>query len=166
MPLSQVTQLDQHTPKPDKPSPHTPPHHTTRTHSQVGPRACLNPIKIFGGSFGGPVIYDNPAFVSPNAVRAGAGRRLMGGREAGHSQWHAAGPAPSWNPVECVGFDACTKQVPASPTHSPPSLPQIRAALRRQKSGKYSAKVQARQQRKDHVAANPVPKSALADVFA
>jgi ribosome biogenesis protein BRX1 len=36
---------------------------------QVGPRACLNPIKIFNGSFGGAVIYENPAFVSPNLVR-------------------------------------------------------------------------------------------------
>lgn len=36
---------------------------------QVGPRACLNPIKMFAGSFGGPVIYENPTFVSPNAVR-------------------------------------------------------------------------------------------------
>ena len=36
---------------------------------EVGPRLTLNPIKIFAGSFGGPVIYDNPTFVSPNAVR-------------------------------------------------------------------------------------------------
>ena len=36
---------------------------------EVGPRVCLNPIKIFGGSFGGPVLFDNPHFVSPNRVR-------------------------------------------------------------------------------------------------
>ena len=36
---------------------------------QVGPRACLNPIKMFAGSFGGPVIYENPGYVSPNTVR-------------------------------------------------------------------------------------------------
>ncbi len=36
---------------------------------EVGPRCCLNPIKMFEGSFGGPLIYDNPAFVSPNKVR-------------------------------------------------------------------------------------------------
>lgn len=35
---------------------------------EVGPRVCLNPIKIFGGSFGGPVLFDNPHFVSPNRV--------------------------------------------------------------------------------------------------
>lgn len=35
---------------------------------EVGPRICLNPIKIFGGSFGGPVLFDNPNFVSPNRV--------------------------------------------------------------------------------------------------
>ena len=35
---------------------------------EVGPRVCLNPIKVFGGSFGGPVLFDNPNFVSPNRV--------------------------------------------------------------------------------------------------
>ncbi|XP_050937232.1 ribosome biogenesis protein BRX1 homolog 1-like isoform X1 [Cucumis melo] len=36
---------------------------------EVGPRFCLNPIKIFGGSFGGPTLYENPLYVSPNQVR-------------------------------------------------------------------------------------------------
>ncbi|CAI9088547.1 OLC1v1022897C1 [Oldenlandia corymbosa var. corymbosa] len=35
---------------------------------EVGPRFCLNPIKIFGGSFGGPTLYENPFYVSPNQV--------------------------------------------------------------------------------------------------
>lgn len=35
---------------------------------QVGPRFCLNPIKIFGGSFGGPTLYENPLYISPNQV--------------------------------------------------------------------------------------------------
>lgn len=35
---------------------------------EVGPRVCLQPIKIFAGSFGGPVIYENPGYVSPNKV--------------------------------------------------------------------------------------------------
>lgn len=35
---------------------------------QVGPRFCLNPIKIFEGSFGGRTLYENPKYVSPNAV--------------------------------------------------------------------------------------------------
>lgn len=37
---------------------------------EVGPRACLNPIKIMAGGFGGPIIYSNAAYVSPNAIRA------------------------------------------------------------------------------------------------
>lgn len=37
---------------------------------EVGPRFCLNPIKIFGGSFGGPTLYENPYYVSPNQIRA------------------------------------------------------------------------------------------------
>lgn len=35
---------------------------------QVGPRFCLNPIKIFGSSFGGPTFYENPFYISPNQV--------------------------------------------------------------------------------------------------
>jgi len=37
---------------------------------EVGPRMCLQPIKIFAGSFGGPVLYENPAYVSPNKVQS------------------------------------------------------------------------------------------------
>jgi hypothetical protein len=37
---------------------------------EVGPRLALQPIKIFAGSFGGPVLYENPAYVSPNKARA------------------------------------------------------------------------------------------------
>ena len=40
---------------------------------QVGPRFCLNPIKIFGGSFGGPTLYENPFYVSPNQVSEALG---------------------------------------------------------------------------------------------
>ncbi|GMH12025.1 hypothetical protein Nepgr_013866 [Nepenthes gracilis] len=40
------------------------------TLTEVGPRFCLNPIKIFGGSFGGPTLYENPYYVSPNQTRA------------------------------------------------------------------------------------------------
>jgi len=76
---------------------------------EVGPRACFNPIKMLAGSFGGPVMYDNPAFVSPNAVRA---------------------------------------------------------AIKRKAQGKYGSKVDSRQQRKNHLAANQVPKNELGDVFA
>ena len=35
---------------------------------EVGPRLTLNPIKILEGSFGGPVLYSNPTYVSPNLV--------------------------------------------------------------------------------------------------
>lgn len=37
---------------------------------EVGPRFCLNPIKIFGGSFGGQTLYENPFYVSPNQIRS------------------------------------------------------------------------------------------------
>lgn len=37
---------------------------------EIGPRFVMTPIIILEGSFGGPVIYENKEFVSPNAVRA------------------------------------------------------------------------------------------------
>ncbi|KAG6487124.1 ribosome biogenesis protein BRX1 homolog 1-like [Zingiber officinale] len=45
---------------------------------EVGPRFCLNTIKIFGGTFGGPTLYENPYYVSPNQIRAMAKRKKAG----------------------------------------------------------------------------------------
>ena len=36
---------------------------------EIGPRFVLTPIIIQEGSFGGPIIYENKEFVSPNQVR-------------------------------------------------------------------------------------------------
>lgn len=36
---------------------------------EIGPRFVLTPIVILEGSFGGPVIYENKEFVSPNQIR-------------------------------------------------------------------------------------------------
>lgn len=36
---------------------------------EVGPRMVLTPIVILEGSFGGPVIFENKQYVSPNQVR-------------------------------------------------------------------------------------------------
>ncbi|KAJ8338976.1 hypothetical protein SKAU_G00357620 [Synaphobranchus kaupii] len=36
---------------------------------EIGPRFVLNLIKIFQGSFGGPTLYENPHFQSPNMHR-------------------------------------------------------------------------------------------------
>uniref|UniRef100_A0A672YYF1 Ribosome biogenesis protein BRX1 homolog n=1 Tax=Sphaeramia orbicularis TaxID=375764 RepID=A0A672YYF1_9TELE len=36
---------------------------------EIGPRFVLNLIKIFQGSFGGPTLYENPDFQSPNMHR-------------------------------------------------------------------------------------------------
>ena len=37
---------------------------------EIGPRFVLTPIIIQEGSFGGPIIYENKQFVSPNQIRA------------------------------------------------------------------------------------------------
>lgn len=46
---------------------------------EIGPRFVLTPIVILEGSFGGPVIYENKEFVSPNQVRSDV-RRAKAGR--------------------------------------------------------------------------------------
>ncbi len=37
---------------------------------QVGPRFCLNPVRVFSNSFGGVTLYENPSYLSPNVVRS------------------------------------------------------------------------------------------------
>ena len=37
---------------------------------EIGPRFVLTPIVILESSFGGPVIYENKEFVSPNQLRS------------------------------------------------------------------------------------------------
>ncbi|WAR24312.1 BRX1-like protein [Mya arenaria] len=37
--------------------------------AEIGPRFVLNPIRMFEGSFGGPTLYTNPHYVSPNIHR-------------------------------------------------------------------------------------------------
>ncbi|CAK4033006.1 Ribosome biogenesis BRX1 [Lecanosticta acicola] len=46
---------------------------------EIGPRFVLTPIVILEGSFGGPVIYENKEFVSPNQIR-GDLRKAKAGR--------------------------------------------------------------------------------------
>lgn len=49
----------------------------TPTLVEIGPRFVMTPIKIFEGSFGGATLYENPEYISPNAVRH-AQRRKKG----------------------------------------------------------------------------------------
>ncbi|KAI9831258.1 MAG: hypothetical protein M1819_005186 [Sarea resinae] len=45
---------------------------------EIGPRFVLTPIVILESSFGGPVIYENKEFVSPNQIRADLRRSKAG----------------------------------------------------------------------------------------
>ncbi|KAL8946540.1 MAG: hypothetical protein Q9222_007076 [Ikaeria aurantiellina] len=45
---------------------------------EIGPRFILTPIVILESSFGGPVIYENKEFVSPNQVRSQVRRQKAG----------------------------------------------------------------------------------------
>ena len=60
---------------------------------EVGPRACLEPIKIFAGSFGGRVLYDNAEYVSPNTVSK-QGRREEGRGEREKKSPRRRKPSP------------------------------------------------------------------------
>ncbi|EEC20102.1 ribosomal biogenesis protein, putative [Ixodes scapularis] len=72
---------------------------------EIGPRFVLNPIKVFEGSFGGPVIYSNPHYITPSAYRRtlkqAAASKYKGRKEAKANLKHriAEGPAPS-NPID------------------------------------------------------------------
>ncbi|KAI1095152.1 Brix-domain-containing protein [Rostrohypoxylon terebratum] len=55
---------------------------------EIGPRFVLTPIVIQEGSFGGPIIYENKEFVSPNQVRADLRRRSASKYNA-RSEQHA-----------------------------------------------------------------------------
>lgn len=37
---------------------------------EIGPRFVLDPVKIISGSFGGPTLWENPNFITPNTVRS------------------------------------------------------------------------------------------------
>jgi ribosome biogenesis protein BRX1 len=52
---------------------------------EIGPRFVLTPIVIQEGSFGGPIIYENKQFVSPNQVRADL-RRQKASRHNGRTE--------------------------------------------------------------------------------
>ncbi|QIW98588.1 hypothetical protein AMS68_004106 [Peltaster fructicola] len=45
---------------------------------EIGPRLVLTPIVTLEGSFGGPVIYENKEFVSPNQIRSDLRRTKAG----------------------------------------------------------------------------------------
>jgi len=49
---------------------------------EIGPRFVLTVVRIFGGSFGGPTLYQNELYVSPNEVREGDLHRI----------WHMVEP--------------------------------------------------------------------------
>jgi len=52
---------------------------------EIGPRFVLTPIVILEGSFGGPVIYENKEFVSPNQIRSDL-RRAKAGRYSNRAE--------------------------------------------------------------------------------
>eukprot|EP01135_Chromosphaera_perkinsii_P002304 Nk52_evm90s221 gene=Nk52_evmTU90s221 len=63
--------------------------------SEIGPRFCLNPIRIFSGSFCGATLYENPKYVSPNEHRRtlrqmNAGKYLAKKFKKDHHKAHTA----------------------------------------------------------------------------
>ncbi|EJT79220.1 ribosome biogenesis protein BRX1 [Gaeumannomyces tritici R3-111a-1] len=53
---------------------------------EIGPRFVLTPVVIQEGAFGGPIIYENKQFVSPNQVRADLRRKKAGRQHLRSSQ--------------------------------------------------------------------------------
>jgi ribosome biogenesis protein BRX1 len=54
---------------------------------EIGPRFVLTPIIIQEGSFGGPILYENKEFVSPNQVRADLRRKSASKHNARAEQY-------------------------------------------------------------------------------
>lgn len=54
---------------------------------EIGPRFVMTPIIIQEGSFGGPILYENKEFVSPNQVRADL-RKNKAGRHNARTEQH------------------------------------------------------------------------------
>ena len=54
----------------EKKNPHERQDTTKLSLTEIGPRFVLTPIVILESSFGGPVIYENKEFVSPNLLRS------------------------------------------------------------------------------------------------
>lgn len=67
---SKVPTADGETPKKEKKDKSGGKKETEVSLVEIGPRFVLTPIVIQEGSFGGPIIYENKEFVSPNQVRS------------------------------------------------------------------------------------------------
>jgi ribosome biogenesis protein BRX1 len=77
---------------------------------EIGPRFVLNPIKIFGGSFGGATLWENKDYVSPNTVRASvlaarANKYDNRTKQIAATQQHRAGAVIPSNPIDTVFED-------------------------------------------------------------
>ena len=57
---------------------------------EIGPRFVMTPIVIQEGAFGGPIIYENKRFVSPNQVRAEL-RKAKAGRHNARAEQRREG---------------------------------------------------------------------------
>lgn len=86
-----------------------------------------------------------------------------------HIHCTCSGHAVPWRPADAQP-EQCNKKtsvycLPPTPSPAAPPPLQIRSMLKRQQQGKYASKVASREERKQHVAANPLPHDELADVF-
>lgn len=66
---SKATEEEKEAAKKEKKSKHSGGKETEINLVEIGPRFVLTPIVIQEGSFGGPILYENKEFVSPNQVR-------------------------------------------------------------------------------------------------
>eukprot|EP00042_Codosiga_hollandica_P036893 m.286357 g.286357 ORF g.286357 m.286357 type:complete len:169 (-) comp54986_c0_seq11:63-569(-) len=49
---------------------------------EIGPRFVLNPIRVFEGCFGGPTLYANEEYISPNLLRRRARQEAQNSAKA------------------------------------------------------------------------------------
>uniref|UniRef100_A0A8C4Q9G2 Ribosome biogenesis protein BRX1 homolog n=1 Tax=Eptatretus burgeri TaxID=7764 RepID=A0A8C4Q9G2_EPTBU len=108
---------------------------------EVGPRMVLNLIKIFQGSFGGPTLYENPHYCSPNEYR----RKLKLENAALHRDRRFANQKKS-RPISFGSKDPTEGVFVTSPPPRPDSPPETprekksRPARHERKRGKWLKK--------------------------
>nr|CAG4651891.1 EOG090X07MB [Triops cancriformis] len=105
--------------------------------AEIGPRFVMNPIKLFEGSFGGQVLWENPDYVSPNMyrriIKKATGMKYRERIEQKISKEVRKPDGPSYNldPLDEV-FET---EAPAPPTE-PVSMPPPASKKKRRKGKK------------------------------
>ncbi|KAG8456736.1 hypothetical protein GDO86_002499 [Hymenochirus boettgeri] len=114
---------------------------------EIGPRFVLNLIKIFQGSFGGPTLYENPHYQSPNMHRrmirlatAAKVREKQQVKELQKMKKLEDAPIVPDDPTESVFFTPAEEKPREVETEAPPPKPKVKRKDKQFKRQRMSKK--------------------------